>query len=86
MSNNIMLKIQDIFRDVFDDDTLIVSRQTNSSQIDEWDSLNHINLVMAIEKALNIRFAMGELQPLKDVGEMVDLLEKKLSQSADAKS
>jgi acyl carrier protein len=74
----ILRKIQLIFRDVFDDDNLMITRQTNSSQIEEWDSLNHINLTVAIEKEFNIRFALNELQPLKDVGEMIDLLQKKL--------
>lgn len=78
MNDETMLeKIQTIFRDVFDDEEMVVSRQTNSSQIDEWDSLNHINLTVAIEKEFNIRFALEELQPLKDVGEMIDLMQKK---------
>jgi len=80
-NETILQKIQMIFRDVFDDDKLVISRQTNSSQIDEWDSLNHINLTVAIEKEFNIRFALDELQPLKDVGEMIDLLQKKLAQT-----
>ena len=81
MDNEAMLqRIQMIFRDVFDDDAMVISRQTNSSQIEEWDSLNHINLTVAIEKEFKIRFALEELQPLKDVGEMIDLMQKKLAQ------
>ncbi len=76
----ILNRIQEIFREVFDDDNLVVTRQTNSSQIEEWDSLNHINLTIAIEKEFNLRFTLEELQPLKDVGEMIDLLKKKLEQ------
>jgi acyl carrier protein len=70
--------IQDIFRDIFDEDDLIVSDSTNSDEIEDWDSLNHINLVCAIELELKIKFALGELQTLKDVGEMIDLIMKKL--------
>jgi acyl carrier protein len=79
ITNSEMLKrVQNIFRDVFDDDNLEVTNKTNSEEIEEWDSLNHINLVVGIEKEFNIRFVLDELQPLKDVGEMLDLLQHKL--------
>ena len=70
--------IQDIFRDIFDEDDMIVEDKTNSDDIEEWDSLNHINLVSAIEKEFEVRFALGELIALKDVGAMIDLMVKKL--------
>jgi len=66
--------VQDIFRDIFDIDDLVVSNTTNSDEIEDWDSLNHINLVSAIEKEFKIKFALGELMTLKDVGAMVDLM------------
>jgi acyl carrier protein len=66
--------IQSIFKDIFDDDDLIIGDDTNSDEIEEWDSLNHINLVTAIEREFNIRFALGELIELKNVGAMVDLM------------
>ena len=66
--------VQDIFRDIFDVDDLVVSNTTNSDEIEDWDSLNHINLVSAIEKEFKIQFALGELMTLKDVGAMVDLM------------
>ena len=66
--------IQDIFRDIFDVDDLVISNTTNSDEIEDWDSLNHINLVSAIEKEFKIKFALGELMMLKDVGAMVDLM------------
>ena len=66
--------IQDIFRDIFDVDDLVISNTTNSDEIEDWDSLNHINLVSAIEKEFKIKFALGELMTLKDVGAMVDLM------------
>jgi len=75
---DLMSKIQAIFRDVFDEDDLIIVASTNSGDIDEWDSLNHINLVSSIEKDLGIRFSLGELESLKDVGAMVDLIMDKL--------
>lgn len=70
--------VQDIFRDIFDEDDLIISNTTNADEIEEWDSLNHINLVCAIELEFQIKFALGELVTLKDVGAMVDLMIQKL--------
>ena len=66
--------VQDIFRDIFDVDDLVISNTTNSDEIEDWDSLNHINLVSAIEKEFKIKFALGELETLRDVGAMVDLM------------
>jgi acyl carrier protein len=76
--SEMLKRIQDIFRDVFDDDNLEVTNKTNSEEIEEWDSLNHINLVVSIEKEFDIKFVLDELQPLKDVGEMLDLLQYKI--------
>ncbi len=74
----ILSDVQDIFRDIFDDNDLTIEESTNSDEIEDWDSLNHINLVSAIEKEFNIRFALGELMELKDVGAMIDLMVEKL--------
>jgi len=70
--------VQDIFRDIFDEDDMVIEDKTSSDDIEDWDSLNHINLVSAIEKEFEIRFALGELMALKDVGAMVDLMMEKL--------
>ena len=70
--------VQEIFRDIFDDDDLVINDTTSSDEIEDWDSLNHINLVSAIEKEFKIKFALGELMTLKDVGAMVDLMVEKL--------
>jgi acyl carrier protein len=72
--NEVFSVIQDIFRDIFDADDLIITNTTNSDEIEDWDSLNHINLVSAIEKEFKIKFALGELVELQDVGNMVDLM------------
>ena len=77
--NNIKEKLQNVFVDVFDDEDLRISNSTNSDDIEEWDSLNHIALVLSIEKCFNIRFIIGEVLSLKDVGEMIQLLEEKTS-------
>jgi acyl carrier protein len=70
--------VQDIFRDIFDEDDMVIEDKTSSDDIEDWDSLNHINLVSAIEKEFEIRFALGELMALKDVGAMIDLMMEKL--------
>jgi len=73
-----LTRITPIFRQVFEDDGIVIKRESTADDIDAWDSLSHINLVIAIEMEFNIRFALGELQALKNVGEMVDLIEKKI--------
>ena len=70
--------VQDIFRDIFDEDDMVIEDKTNSDEIEDWDSLNHINLVSAIEKEFKIKFTLVELMSLKDVGAMVDLMIEKL--------
>jgi len=69
--------VQDIFRDIFDDKGLLIADNTTAADIEDWDSLNHINLINAIEKEFNIRFALGELESLKDVGAMIELILEK---------
>lgn len=71
-------KIKEIFRDIFDDEELLIQDSTNSSDIEEWDSLNHINLVVAIESELSIKFDLEELSNFKNVGAMIDLIIIKL--------
>lgn len=66
-----------IFREVFDDNTLVIKRETTADDIDDWDSLSHLNLVIAVEMKFGVKFALGELQTLKNVGDMADLVEKK---------
>ena len=75
---DVLDNVQEIFRDIFDEHDMVIENKTNSDDIEEWDSLNHINLVSAIEKEFKIKFALGELMSLKDVGAMVDLMIVKL--------
>lgn len=76
---NTQEKLQEIFRDIFDNQDLVITRGTSARDIEDWDSLSHINLIVAIEKAFKIKFALGELQELKNVGEMIDLVDRKLA-------
>jgi acyl carrier protein len=67
-----------IFREVFDDDGIVLNRKTTADDIDAWDSLSHMNLIVAVELKFRVKFALGELQSLKNVGDLVDLVDKKL--------
>lgn len=66
--------LNEVFQDVFDDDTIEVHDETTADDIEDWDSFEHINLIVAIEKKFQIKFKMGEVSKLKDVSEMVDLI------------
>ncbi len=71
-------KINEVFRDVFEDDDITVTDATTAADIEDWDSLEHINLVNAIEQEFGVKFTMGEIVSMKNVGEMADLVMKKL--------
>jgi acyl carrier protein len=70
-------RLQAVFRDVFDDDTLVITRTTTSDDIEDWDSLRHVGLVVNVEVAFGIKFTSLEVASLANVGEMLDLIERK---------
>ncbi len=70
-------RLDEVFRDVFDDDELTVSAETTADDIDDWDSLSHITLITAVEDEFGIRFKMGEVSGMKNVGEMVDIIKER---------
>jgi len=80
-AREILSKLQPIFHDVLDDQSISVVRESSAETIEGWDSLAHINLVASVEQEFGLRFALGELQSLKNVGEMVDLMQVKLNRS-----
>ncbi len=75
---DILERLQPVFRDVLDDPDLTVTRDSNGNNVPGWDSLAHINLVSETEREFGVRFALGELESLKNVGDMVDLIATKL--------
>lgn len=77
--DEIFNEVQEIFRDVFDDDELVIKDSTNADDIEDWDSLNQINLLSAIEQEFNIKLGLGELKKLKNVGSMIDLMMTKIN-------
>lgn len=74
MEEKIYEILNEIFQDVFDDEDIVVDAETNSDTIEDWDSLEHINLVVAIEKAFGLKFSMDEVTGMKNVGEMVEII------------
>ncbi len=79
MENNELIdRITSIFREVFDDDSLILNENMNASDIDEWDSLTHIRLIVSHEIEFGVKFSIMEVGDLENVGEFINLLESKL--------
>lgn len=70
----VYVKLNEVFRDVFDDEDITVTDTTTANDIDDWDSLEHINLIVAIEDCFGMKFSMGEVTTMKNVGAMVDII------------
>ncbi len=67
-------RLTGVFRTVFDDEEITLSETTTSKDIEDWDSFEHINLIVAVEKEFSIKVPMGKVTTMKDVGEMVDII------------
>lgn len=70
----ILKKVQDVFRDILDNDEIVLTPETTSNDIDEWDSLSHIQLIVAIEEALDVEFTSQAIVSWKNVGDMVSFI------------
>ncbi len=70
----VLTKVTEIIRDVFDDENIVVTEATVADDVDGWDSLMHITLLGTIEDEFEIKFAMKDVVGMKNVGEMVDLI------------
>lgn len=69
--------LTEVFRKVFDDDSIVITPQTTANDIDDWDSLSHVNLILAIENHFNIRFTQKELLQQKNVGDLIKGIDNK---------
>lgn len=75
--NQILLKLQDIFREILDNKEIVLSNETHSDDVEEWDSLAHIQLIVAIEKEFKVKFTAKEMISWQNVGEMVECIKNK---------
>ena len=78
-SEDVLSQVQEIFADVLDEEDIEISRESTAADVEEWDSLNHILLVIAIEKHFSIKFAAEEIYEYADVGAMCDAIVAKLT-------
>lgn len=67
-------RLNKVFQEVFDDETIEVNDDTTSEDIDDWDSFEHINLIVAVEEEFSIKIPMGKVVAMKNVGEMADII------------
>jgi acyl carrier protein len=76
---DIYAQLTTIFHDLFDDDTIVLNPGLTAADVPEWDSFNHINLIVAIESRFGIKFQTAELESMHTVGHLADIIQSKLS-------
>ena len=74
----ILQKVTALLRDIIDDESVVVDDATTAADVPGWDSFNNINLMVAIEKAIGVRFRTHEIESMRNVGELLDLIQQKL--------
>ena len=75
---DILQKLEVIFRDVFDDEDIVLTNETTANDIEEWDSLAQINLLIAIKKEFKINFDLEEVSKYKNVGDIINAIKEKV--------
>ena len=75
--NEIVSRLTPIFRDVFNNDTLVVSEGMTAKDVPTWDSLSNINMIIAVEKAFGVKFRIKDVRALKNAGELLELIKSK---------
>lgn len=76
-TNDIVSRLTPIFRDVFNDDALVINQGMTAADVPTWDSLSNINMIIAVEKAFGVKFSIKDVRNLKNVGELLDLIKRK---------
>jgi acyl carrier protein len=79
--SQIVERMQTVFRDVFDDDNLVLRSDLTAADVENWDSLAHINLILGIEREFKVRFTTAEVASLKNAGDLEVLVQKKVGAS-----
>lgn len=74
-------RLNDVFRHVLDDDSIVLTPETTAGDVDGWDSMNHIFIVVELEKRLGVKFQAAEMEELKNVGELAALVRSKLTKA-----
>lgn len=77
--NEILEQTQDVFREIFNRPEMIISENTSPAEVDEWDSLNHIQIVVTLEKRFKIKFTSIELQNWRNVGDIINSIQNKIA-------
>ena len=77
----IMSTLTDVFRKVLDDPSITLTPETTAEDVENWDSLNHVFIVVEVEQRFGIKFQAAEMDELKNVGELADLVERRLAKS-----
>lgn len=78
--SDIFKKVNEIFCDELDNDNIVLTDETTADDVEEWDSLSHVQLIVAIEKAFGIKFTSNEILSWNNVGELIDSIEKRLKE------
>jgi acyl carrier protein len=80
-ADDVLEQLQPIFEEVLDQPKLRVTRSSNASNTENWDSLAHIDLIEMVQQRFKVKFALGELQDLKEVGDLVDMIVRKVNKA-----
>ena len=77
-ADDIYVKLTDIFRDVFEDDALVLRPDMTAADVPDWDSLSHVRLVLTIQRKFGVTFSAAQTSSLKNVGDLVSLLQSRV--------
>lgn len=72
-------RVQNVFNEVFERDDFILTNDTTAEEVEEWDSLSHIQFIVGLENEFGVKFALGELQSLRNVGDAYNLINTKIN-------
>lgn len=78
MEKEIITRLQVIFRDVLDDEDMRITREMCAKDVEEWDSIAQLNIIIAVEKEFKVKFKIDEIVSLKNVGDMLDLIQARM--------